>query len=55
MRFYRKSFGYKLTTIGKHSYYNLVTIPIFHKIPIGFSAKKTLLKHLESDLESTLV
>ena len=29
----KKQAGYNLTTFGKHSHYNLVTIPSFVKIP----------------------
>ena len=34
---------------GKHSHYNLVTIPFFLKIPIAFSAFKIPLKFTKSD------
>jgi hypothetical protein len=42
-----KQVGYNLTTFGKHSHYNLVTIPFFAEIPIAFSAFKIPLKFTE--------
>ena len=47
-------FGKNQTTIGKHSHRILVTIPYFHKIPIGFFDLKISLKCYESPSKSTL-